>query len=313
MTKDQKTLLLYPAGKTGDSYTIPAATTDVAEYAFNNSQLKHVTIPATTTAIPLSVFNGCNSLSSISVAEGNLKYKATDDVLMTKDGKTLLRYPAGKTDDAYTVPSTIELIEWGAFSSCGLKSIVINNENISISAYAFRDCKKLINVQIPFKTVKGLPETAFSGCISLTNISLEDGSQSISAEPYKNDTSNQVLDSADQMPSFPGGEKALFTWMSRHIKYPIKAQENDIQGRVVCTFIVETDGSIYDVQVTKPVDPSLDQEAIRVIKSMPKWNPGIKDGQPVRVKNSIPVTFRLSSGDEKSLNKNTLNNHDLNR
>ena len=313
MTKDQKTLLLYPAGKTSDSYTIPAATTDVAEYAFNNCQLKRVTIPATTTAIPLSVFNGCNSLSSISVAEGNLKYKATDDVLMTKDGKTLLRYPAGKTDDAYTVPSTIELIEWGAFSSCGLKSIVINNENISISAYAFRDCKKLISIQIPFKTVKGLPETAFSGCISLTNISLEDGSQSISAELYKNDTSNQVLDSADQMPSFPGGEKDLFTWLAKHIKYPVQAEENGIQGRVVCTFIVETDGSIYDVQVTKPVDPSLDQEAIRVIKSMPKWNPGIKDGQPVRVKYSIPVTFRLSSDDEKLLNKNTLNNHDLNR
>ena len=78
-----------------------------------------------------------------------------------------------------------------------------------------------------------------------------------------------------------------------NIKYPVVAEENGVQGRVVCTFVVEKDGSITDVRVIKSVDPSLDKEAMRVVKSMPKWIPGKQNGAAVRVKYTVPVTFRL--------------------
>ena len=79
------------------------------------------------------------------------------------------------------------------------------------------------------------------------------------------------------------GMKGLMAFLSRNVKYPVKAEENGIQGRVICSFIVETDGSISDVKVEIPVDPSLDKEAIRVVKSMPNWIPGTQMGKPVRV------------------------------
>ena len=107
------------------------------------------------------------------------------------------------------------------------------------------------------------------------------------------ETATKVFDVVEQMPSFPGGDAALMSFLNKNIKYPVIAEENGIQGRVVATFVVERDGSITDVKVIKSVDPSLDKEAVRVLKSMPKWIPGKQNGQAVRVKYTVPVTFRL--------------------
>jgi protein TonB len=111
-------------------------------------------------------------------------------------------------------------------------------------------------------------------------------------EPPKEEET-KVFDVVEQMPSFPGGPSALMQFLSSNIKYPVVAEENGVQGRVVCTFVVERDGSITDVRVIKSVDPSLDKEAVRVVKSMPKWIPGKQNGSAVRVKYTVPVTFRL--------------------
>ena len=104
---------------------------------------------------------------------------------------------------------------------------------------------------------------------------------------------DKVYDVVETMPVFPGGPNALFEYLSKNIKYPVVAEENGVQGRVIVTFVVERDGSITDVKVVKSVDPSLDKEAQRVVKSMPHWIPGTQDGSPVRVKYTVPVTFRL--------------------
>ena len=104
--------------------------------------------------------------------------------------------------------------------------------------------------------------------------------------------SDKVFEVVDEMPSFPGGQSALFDFMAKNIKYPEVAVECGIQGRVLVTFIVKKDGSLSDVRVAKSVDPSLDKEAVRIIKSMPKWNPGIHKGKYVNVKFTLPVTFR---------------------
>jgi len=104
---------------------------------------------------------------------------------------------------------------------------------------------------------------------------------------------NVVFQVVETMPSFPGGDAALFKFLNDNIKYPVIAQENGIQGRVICQFVVNRDGSIVDVEVVRSVDPSLDKEAIRVIKAMPNWAPGKQRGKAVRVKYTLPVNFRL--------------------
>ncbi len=125
-----------------------------------------------------------------------------------------------------------------------------------------------------------------------------------------------VFDVVEQMPSFPQytytvtrtlpdgsvssneivvfGNEALMAYLSRNIRYPAVAEENGVQGRVILSFVVEPDGSITDVVVVKSVDPSLDREAVRVTRSMPRWIPGKQKGQAVRLKYTMPITFRLS-------------------
>ncbi len=102
-----------------------------------------------------------------------------------------------------------------------------------------------------------------------------------------------VFDVVEDMPQFPGGDAAMFTYLNTNIKYPKVAEENGVQGRVICKFVVDEDGSIKNVKVVRSVDPSLDKEAVRVIKSMPKWKPGKQNGKAVRVSFTTPVTFRL--------------------
>ena len=104
---------------------------------------------------------------------------------------------------------------------------------------------------------------------------------------------NKDYDNVEQMPEYPGGQAALLKYLAKNIKYPVVAEGNGIQGRVIVTFVVERDGSITDVKVVKSVDPSLDEEALRVVKAMPKWKPGMINGKPVRVKETVPVQFKL--------------------
>lgn len=109
----------------------------------------------------------------------------------------------------------------------------------------------------------------------------------------KPEVATKVFDVVEEMPSFPGGNAALMSYLNSSTKYPVVAQENGVQGRVIISFVVERDGSISDVKVARSVDPSLDREAQRVVKSMPRWTPGKQNGQTVRVKYTVPVVFRL--------------------
>ena len=103
-----------------------------------------------------------------------------------------------------------------------------------------------------------------------------------------------ILTVAETMPEFPGGMAAMMQFISKTIIYPADAASNGIQGRVLCQFVVNKDGSLSDVVVTRSSGTvSLDAEAVRVIKEMPNWVPGKQRGEPVRVKYTIPVSFRL--------------------
>lgn len=103
----------------------------------------------------------------------------------------------------------------------------------------------------------------------------------------------EIFEVVENAPEFPGGMPACLQFLYKNIKYPPIAQENGTQGQVVLQFVVERDGSIGDIKVVKSVDPYLDKEALRVVKTMPKWKPGMQRGKPVRCRFTLPVRFRL--------------------
>ena len=103
----------------------------------------------------------------------------------------------------------------------------------------------------------------------------------------------QVFDVVEQMPEYPGGPSALIEYLSQNVKYPEDAKQQKIEGRVLATFVVETDGSVSNVEVVKPAFPSLDAEAVRLLSAMPKWTPGMQSGKVVRVKFTVPINFSL--------------------
>lgn len=113
----------------------------------------------------------------------------------------------------------------------------------------------------------------------------------------------QIFTSVELQAEFPGGQNAMFKWLASNIKYPETAQQNNVQGKVVCKFIVEKDGSISNVEILRGVDPDLDGEAMRVIRAMPKWNPGMNNGKVVRSYFNLPISFKLAGDDDDKKKK----------
>ncbi|HPR30774.1 MAG TPA: energy transducer TonB [Prolixibacteraceae bacterium] len=112
-------------------------------------------------------------------------------------------------------------------------------------------------------------------------------------EDAGDEAEQEVFVIVEDMPEFPGGDLALRKWIADHIKYPVIAAENGIQGKVYVQFVVDRDGSISNARVARGVDPSLDQEALRVVNNLPKWKPGMQRGKPVRVSFTVPINFQL--------------------
>ena len=109
-------------------------------------------------------------------------------------------------------------------------------------------------------------------------------------KPEVKEVENKIFTVAEQMPSFKGN---VNSWLSSHLQYPAVAAENGIQGRVIVKFVVGKDGSVSQAQVVRGVDPALDREALRVVNSMPRWNPGMNNGQPANVWFTLPINFKL--------------------
>lgn len=140
------------------------------------------------------------------------------------------------------------------------------------------------DVQISIATVKGTNEET-----GIDIATLEKNKVIVQEERHE----EKVFEIVEQPPSFPGGDAAMYEWLGKNINYPVIAQENNIQGRVVCQFVVGRNGEIEDVKVVRGIDPSLDKEAIRVIKAMPKWIAGKQGGNAVKVRYTLPVQFKL--------------------
>lgn len=183
-----------------------------------------------------------------------------------------------KKDELDLIPSEIKKIKTGD------RSFTISNSKTSLSATAIGGMIECFNgADIVVKTKSKYESAIFKN--KLLEIIANNATDDV--------VDNKVYDVVEQMPSFPGGAAALSQYLSRTIRYPEKAQKNGVQGRVLCKFVVERDGSISNVEVTKHVDPSIDEEAVRIIRSMPNWTPGKIGGKNVRCSFLIPLTFRL--------------------
>ncbi|MBQ3636115.1 MAG: energy transducer TonB [Bacteroidales bacterium] len=117
--------------------------------------------------------------------------------------------------------------------------------------------------------------------------------QAVEVVEEEEEPTDEVFIIVEQMPVFPGGDEALRKFLAQEVKYPVIAQENGIQGRVFVKFVIGADGSVSNVEVARPYDPNLDKEAVRVVKSMPKWSPGKQRGKPVKVSYTVPINFVL--------------------
>lgn len=164
-----------------------------------------------------------------------------------------------------------------------------------VTDFASEDNKEKEVVQTAAEANEGTAVTAdvsfHEGSNEGTEIRNEDaelGNQKVEVEEEK-----VIHTIVEQMPTFPGGDGALMKYLSSNLRYPPRAEEMGIKGRVTCQFVVERDGSITDVKVVRGVDPDLDREAVRVIKSMPRWIPGKQNGKSVRVRYTCPINFTL--------------------
>ena len=212
-SKDMKTLLAYPAGKTNASYTIPDGVTLINSYAFydctslkevtipnsvteievdafsGRTSLKEVTIPDSVTEISNNAFDDCTSLTAINVDENNTKYKSVDGVLFSKDMKTLWIYPAGKTNTSYTIPDGVTEISDSAFRGrTSLTKVTIPDSVTKIDRYAFEGCTSLKEVTIP-DSVTEISNNAFDDCTSLTAITIPDSVTKIDRYAFEGCTS----------------------------------------------------------------------------------------------------------------------------
>lgn len=155
---------------------------------------------------------------------------------------------------------------------------------------------KVQEVQLPeeFKVVSNEQKVEKVSLVSADeNRKLPPPAPVVTPPAKEEEDGDKVFMIVEQQPEFPGGTAALMKWLSTNVRYPEVAIENNIQGRVIVSFVVEKDGSTTDVKVVRGVDPALDKEAIRLASSMPKWSPGKQRGKPVRSRFTLPVAFQL--------------------
>lgn len=268
------------------SISIPNSVTSLGESAFENcSKLKSINIPNGVTEIGMSTFFGCANLTSITIPNS-----------VTRIGYGAFCRCVGIT--SITIPSSVTSIGSDAFRLCeNLTTVIIQNPNLQIDfEKVFNGCGKLQRSNVVYQSdkttpTKTTPQNTASKATSQDTDTKTPTNQATS-QPAK-EFDGEVYQIVEEMPEFPGGMQKLMEFISNNIQYPQVAREKGIQGRVFVSFIVEPDGSISNVKVLRGIGSGCDEEAVRVIKSMPKWEPGKQGGQAVRVNYQIPVNFNL--------------------
>ena len=188
----------------------------------------------------------------------------------------------------------------GAFSDCKeLTSVIIQNPNLQFDYdEVFDGCTKLQRSNVVYETASSpskssQPAPTIQQSSTTTSKSSVSGSANQQSSTITEENQEDVFQMVEEMPLFPGGEQKMSEFITSNINYPEAAREAGVQGRVYIRFVIEQDGSISNVKVMRGIGSGCDEEAMRVIKSMPKWRPGKQHGKTVRVSYQIPVNFSL--------------------
>jgi protein TonB len=188
----------------------------------------------------------------------------------------------------------------GAFSDCKeLTSVIIQNHNLQFNYdEVFDGCTKLQRSNVVYEAISSpskssQPAPTIQQSSTTTSKSSVSGSANQQSSTITEGNQEDVFQMVEEMPLFPGGEQKMSEFITSNINYPEVAREAGVQGRVYVRFVVEQDGSISNVKVMRGIGSGCDEEAMRVIKSMPKWKPGKQHGKTVRVSHQIPVNFSL--------------------
>jgi len=188
-----------------------------------------------------------------------------------------------------------------AFASCGNRPAATNQATSETNQIIKSEGENIEMIKVGKKDPSAIDQN-IEGDIEMEEIEMTSMGDEIVMETgfvaddpleYVFPEDGKIYTVVNQQPDFPGGEKALIAYIKNNLKYPASASENGIQGRVTLSFVVEKDGSISNIEILRSPAEELTQEAIRLVKSMPKWKPGKLKGEKVRVKYVLPVTFRL--------------------
>ncbi len=313
------------------SIKLPPSLTTIGKGAFNRcSSLKTLQLPNTLTAIGKEAFEDCTSLTSLVIPDGITKIsysmcngcKRLSSIVLSRKITEIEGHAFAKCSSlkSIKIPISCNSIGHSAFMNCtSLSDVRIPINCQKIGDYAFQGCSSLNETFFIPLSVRSIGECAFISTpikkiyypfgVSIEKIGLsheivnfqvymdipDEFAYYYESNANNNEEDNTIYSVPETLPEFPGGKQAMMLYLSENVKYPTIAADNGIQGRAVCSFVVNKDGSISDVEVVRSGgDPSLDKEALRVIKSMPKWKPGTIKGKPVRVKFTLPVNFSLN-------------------
>lgn len=298
-----------------ESVEIPNKVTEIPNEAFINCKaLKSVTIPSSVAKIGKKAFFDCSPTLSLYIDDLSAWCRVEREFLSFPLFKQSELYLNGELLTELVIPDGVKEIRSETFEGCvHIKSVVIPESVTKIGSLAFRECTNLVNVEIP-NSVLFIGDGAFSRCSSLTSITIPEnveigrgiivecenlktvkqGDKILTKEEIASKMREAVYQVVEQQPEFPGGMSALMKYLRDNMNYPRVCKKNKIQGKTYVHFIVGSDGTIRDVEVQRSSgDVYLDKEAVRVVKSMPKWNPGRQDGKAVAVEFTLPIVFRL--------------------
>ena len=307
------------------SIVIPKTIESVGKYAFYNCyRIASVTIYCKTVG---RWFGHSNSLKSVVLGNG---VETIENDAFMRSGITSLSLSNTITsigDYAFaqcaltslSIPKSVKSIGKGAFSVCtNLKNLTISNGVVRIEAYAFAECRELRRVTIP-------PSVTFIGFCAFNNADLIDinvpasikeldrrgafdtrvqdriflykvTNETVFEENQEQSTGTvtELADKVDVLPTYVGGQEALVRWLQANLRYPGICLEHGVMGTVVVSFVVEVDGTLRDIGIQERVDPTLDKEALRLVRIMPKWNPAKLNGKSVAKKIALKIPFKIT-------------------
>lgn len=291
---------------------------EIGESAFSGcSAIKEINIPSSVTKIGEMAFAGCSALKTVHIddltAWCKIDFRAFGSPLLQR----AVLFLKGEPLTEVIIPSDITEIQAFVFYGCkSITSVKIPEGVTKIGARAFAGCSSITSIEIP-SSVVSIGDVAFGYCSALTSITIPEnvelgngviadcdnlktikqGGKILTKEEIESKFSEPVYQVVEKQPEFPGGMGAMMKYIRENIQYPRISREENSQGMTYVSFIVSSTGEIRDVKVHKSSgDKYLDKEAERLVKSMPKWTPGMQSGKNVAVKFTLPVVFRLDNG-----------------